>query len=446
MFSTPRTTDTATGTTDRRGRLRLGVVIVAVLVRGGFLWGEGTTRLEADPDSYRRLALNVRQHGTFGDPETENGSGQDVRVRPTAYRPPLYPLILAAAVRGNQLTPLAVALLHVLLGVLTVDLVFQLGQAWHSAGAGAIAALLTACDPILLNQSAVVMTETLATFLAALALYCLTHWGRRPSYFLAILSGSALALTALCRPTFFLWLGAVLAMLLVTARSRRTRSETLVCLFTVVVILSPWATRNWLVFGRPILATTHSGYTLWLANNEDWYRYLGEPHGTDVWDSRDLDDRYRQVRAALQNELQEDRWARQQALATIREHPGTFLYACLVRVGSLWGLVPHRLSPDESRARSLSRYAVGVWYAVLFGLALWGLGCVGVQLRSRPWLWGVLLVLTFTAVHTVYWTNLRMRAPLMPLVGIASAVGLLRLRRIPQPEASRERPQPRHRR
>jgi hypothetical protein len=217
----------------------------------------------------------------------------------------------------------------------------------------------------------------------------------------------------------------VLATLLVTARSRRTRREALVCLWAAVVTLAPWAVRNWVVFGRPGLTTTHGGYTLWLANNEDYYQYLGESQRTELWNSRDLDNRYLQIRAALRDEVQEDRWAHEQAVATIRRHPGTFLYACLVRVGSLWGLVPQRLSPDESPARCLSRYAVGVWYAMLFGLAAWGLGRLGGQWRRRPWLWGVLLALTFTAVHTVYWTNLRMRAPLMPVVCVVSAVGLL---------------------
>jgi hypothetical protein len=36
----------------------------------------------------------------------------------------------------------------------------------------------------------------------------------------------------------------------------------------------------------------------------------------------------------------------------------------------------------------------------------------------------VLLCLSFTAVHTFYWTDLRMRAPLMPFVALVAAAGL----------------------
>jgi hypothetical protein len=42
-------------------------------------------------------------------------------------------------------------------------------------------------------------------------------------------------------------------------------------------------------------------------------------------------------------------------------------------------------------------------------------------------MWGILLALVFTAVHTFYWTNIRMRAPLMPAVAIAAAAGAARI-------------------
>ena len=43
--------------------------------------------------------------------------------------------------------------------------------------------------------------------------------------------------------------------------------------------------------------------------------------------------------------------------------------------------------------------------------------------RYTPWLWGALLAATFTAVHAVYWTDMRMRAPLVPFVSLVAAAG-----------------------
>jgi hypothetical protein len=54
-----------------------------------------------------------------------------------------------------------------------------------------LGAALVACDPILLNQSTLVMTETLAAFLAALVLVLLTAVVERGSIRLAVLAGLA---------------------------------------------------------------------------------------------------------------------------------------------------------------------------------------------------------------------------------------------------------------
>ena len=72
----------------------------------------------------------------------------------------------------------------------------------------------------------------------------------------------------------------------------------------------------------------------------------------------------------------------------------------------------------------MARYAVGVWYAVVLVLAMVGAGTLGDDWYHPPWLWGLLLCLSFTAMHTIYWSNLRMRAPLMPVICLVATVGV----------------------
>ena len=70
------------------------------------------------------------------------------------------------------------------------------------------------------------------------------------------------------------------------------------------------------------------------------------------------------------------------------------------------------------------RIAVGMWYLGLFGLILMGV-CDGRRLIWQPpWLWGLLLCISLTAVHCFYWSNLRMRAPLMPVLSVMAARGV----------------------
>lgn len=430
----------------------LAVVLLALAVRGGVLMLPGA--LTEDPDGYRALAENVVAHGCFGRGDV-----------PTAYRPPLYPLVLAPAVALGPNGSTAIRVLHLALGVATVWLTYRLGQSWGLGRWALVAAALVACDPILLAQSRLVMTETLATFLAVASLLALTAAARRPTVGRSALAGAALGAAALCRPTFLVPLAVAAVVLPGLARPWSQRFKTLAGFaVAAAVVLAPWAVRNQVRFGRPIVATTHGGYTLLLGNNPWFYEYLREGCWGTAWDPTAFHEHWA-ARASLDtpaDELRTDRLAYTEAWETIGNQPGMFAYSCLVRAGRLWGPLPHRTEADESPTHAAARYAVGAWYLAEFVLALVGLiathraaGLVlphraarlvpalgrrrhkaggslnagGSSKIGRPfsWSWGVILVVAFTAVHAFYWSNLRMRAPLMQVVTLAAAAGVGRL-------------------
>ncbi len=92
-------------------------------------------------------------------------------------------------------------------------------------------------------------------------------------------------------------------------------------------------------------------------------------------------------------------------------------------MGRLWTPLPHPLSSDESASRTWARWCVALWYIVIYAGTAVGLGVLGRRMLVHPWIWGVLCVIAFTLVHSVYWSNMRMRAPLMPVVYLAFVVG-----------------------
>lgn len=373
-----------------------------------------------DPDGYRRLAENLIAHGTFGEGDT-----------PTAYRPPLYPLMLTGCVALGEHARVAIGVLHVLLGVATVGLVLLLGRWWGLGNRGAaIAALLVACDPILLSQSAQVMTETPAAFLATLGLVMLTLSLRQSHCYAwtAMTTGIALGLGALCRPTFLLWT-IVAGAALVYFRWRSASYRTLAFMLGVLIVLSPWAIRNQIQFGRPIVATTHGGYTLLLANNPEFYQWLRSGSWGSVWQAGQFNAAWE--RRAPRDEVQADRLAYAEAWQTIRREPAAFAYACLVRIGRFWSPLPHQVVSGEALPRRLFRYAVAVWYVLEFLLAAIGIWHIcrsdgssppsTFRLPLSPWLHGLLLVACLTAVHAVFWTDMRMRSAAMPVVALTAA-------------------------
>ena len=491
--------------------------LVALLVRGVALFISPSS-FDADPDGYMALAENWYSYGVYGNRET-----------PTAFRPPLYPaalktLILCrvsserpkvksgksnsqtekriiASSPNKRLNPVAdffdrnvalsrnasVALLHWILGVATALIVwFYARRAGLSPILALLAGTLVVFDPILLQQSRLVMTETAAAFFSALLLLTTTATIQKRdskfSWFYYALVGVLFGLATLCRPAFYVFSGLVFLNLVVVeiaslVRKRRERQTDLVSalcggalriacfILGLALVVAPWTLRNEREFGKTILTTTHGGYTLYLANNPEIYAHYRSSFPFNLWNPESFHDRRsREIEAAIkenkiqdgtvESELFQDEWNRQKAIQTINEDRAGFYYSCLIRSCELWRFLPNDVSAfadDEqperkktfagmplSQAVDLARYAVAAFYLLEFILAL--LGCLALRLSLKrqsndetipkvslwesPFIWGFLLVLSVQLPHLVYWTNMRMRAPLEVFIPILAVMSL----------------------
>jgi hypothetical protein len=281
------------------------------------------------------------------------------------------------------------------------------------------------------------MTETLATFLAVVALLTLGIAGRSGTARASLLAGLAIALATLSRPTFLSWgILAVLALLIVPGQQSKVITTpaaprwrwvpAVACLVGLVIGLSPWVIRNWVQVGRPIATTAHGGYTFLLANNGDYFRHLRDEGWGKVWTSEALVARWQTEveRARANDELSRDRLAYQLAWHDIRQQPAMFATACMVRLGRFWSVIPHRLTIDESAPRTALRWSVGVGYALEHALMLIGIArLLRGAAASKCWLWALLLMICFTGAHLFYWTDMRMRAPVVPAECLFAVVG-----------------------
>ena len=481
----------------RRGD-RQNVALVAILLLAAglrtaacFHWSDDLTR---DPDAYAAYAERWATTAGFLSPD-----GQ-----PTAFRPPLYPLMLVPIER--MAAPWGVAVMHVALGIATVVLTASLGRRLGLGNWSLLAALVVACDPLLLRYTPQVMTEVTCAFLAVCVLWLAAE---RRSFSLGI----AFGLAVLARPTFWAF-GTLVAIvwarnLFVAWRTRTSlptlradeRNDispqrqqgahvrsTVLILAGVALVVMPWAVRNAVVLGRPILTTTHGGYTLLLANNPVFWNEVvnGPPDAT--WSGESLAAWQQSLEVDMakdgitpDDELARDRWMKDRAITNIREQPGMFLQSIVYRTLRLWDV-----APMSSTLPRPIRWSVTAFYIAVFGLAIAGLirtiastgwtnllfgpplhwgegsGVRGVHRRtsalatdpmnasnegqpisgqpqtasltpgpSSPgeggrgegavWYPVLLLILAFTTVHAVYWTDTRMRAPLVPAVALLAA-------------------------
>lgn len=422
---------------DHHGRLILGIglcLALAVRIAACVLCTDDLTR---DRDVYLGIAENVAAGRGYCSP----GS-----TAATAYRPPLYPLLLAGALAVLP-SAAAVALVNIVFGLLTVVAVWSLGRRWALSCRGrALAVGVIALDPLLMRYTAQPMTECVFAGLTAAAIWALLaaladatspDSARRPvvRWWSA---GFLLGLAALCRPTIWPFIAVLLGVGVVAGFCRRAtflRPATYAGAFVVGLIIAtaPWALRNAWVFGRPIVTTTHGGYTLFLANNPVFYAdAVRQPWGT-VWGRESLERWQQEQLAQMEAELGPnageaawDRWQARQGRRAIQADPSGFAAAVGYRVRSFWSLLPRNEGAPQSAA---VRAGVGGFYAALFSLA--AVGTVAAWRERRP---GLGLLLTFLgcvqAVHLVYWTDTRMRAPLHPILALLAAAAVDALRRV----------------
>ena len=378
--------------------------------------------LKQDPDGYVAVSTYLGAKNTFA--LQENSRGEPV---PTAFRPPLYPYLLSWFDMQNvESRVFQVGVFQFLIGIGTVILVWQLGLRWQlSPTLALVAATLVGLDPILVQQSSQIMTETLATLLAVAALLSLTIATTRRTVW-QFLAGGVLGLCILCRPTFAVWTALVVPLVVGIQASWKRRLLAVAGMsLGIALVVQPWVLRNYAQFGRPIVMTTHGGTALLRGNNALYFQHLKtKPFGTP-WESAALDEQWeRDLRQRnIQDELQADRFAYQLAWQEIANQPSMFAKAILVRLSRLYGVVPWQVDANETPRRRWLRFSIGAFYLVEFTLAFVGIVILGKRLLGPPWIWGTLLVLSFTFVHAFYWTDMRMRAPLVPVIALATAVG-----------------------
>ncbi len=208
-----------------------------------------------DARAYATLGKTLIEQGHFG-----------YGARESAFRPPLYPYLLAAVFRVAGENYLAVRLVQAFLGSLACLALCGVGFSLFGRRAGLLAGLVMAVYPFILYFTAETMTETLFIVLTITAFFLLVLLIRRSDRWLAPAAGLALGLSVLCRPSaliFVLASAAGAGYLLLRGGSRAAAGRLLLSAAIAIVVIVPWSVRNTLLFGRPTFVTTYTGLNLY---------------------------------------------------------------------------------------------------------------------------------------------------------------------------------------
>ena len=117
-------------------------------------------------------------------------------------------------------------------------------------------------------------------------------------------------------------------------------------------------------------------------------------------------------------EPEADRFLRNTVWKLAVDQPGTFLRACVSRLTRFWSPAPATAVYSPAVRWATMLWTIPLWIALVLGLG-----------RRQLWQWpkvaAPLCVFGLTLVHTVYWTDLRMRAPIVPAIALIAAGAIL---------------------
>jgi hypothetical protein len=398
-------------------RIVLALCALVFLAGTAIALARGDSLPYVDEHDYYAIATSVA-----------GGHGFNLEGRPTAWRPPAYPLLLAVPTALGAGIP-QLRILNAGLLALAIYFTHALVRTAAPPPAGLVAAILAAGYPVLLYASGTLFPQTLGALLLVVVVLLLA---RHPGTWGLLGTGLLFGMLILTIPTFIFQLGLIAGWLLWARREPPQRVALMVA--PALGLVGLWALRNYLALGSFVFVTTNAGLPLLVGN------YPGALPDADP--AIYLADLAPQLsRAETMSEVQADHYFRDQALAYITGQPADALRLYALKVLNYFNYRSEIHAAGETTL--LRDLVMALTYLPLLALLALRLLLTHV-IRLSP-LEGLLalLYLSNALIAALFFTKIRYRLPFdLLLIAIAALavfqiVSLGRARRRLQPMGMR---------
>jgi hypothetical protein len=333
-------------------------------------------------------------------------------LRPSADKPPLYPLLEAGVSLLGGRSWAWHQLVGVVAGTGTTIVCGLLGRRIRGAATGLLAAGVAAVYPVLVATDGSLRSESVYALAIAGTLLTALWLRDAPTWRRAAVAGALVALATLVRSEA---LALLVLLVLPLAGPRRTLIAATACL----VVLAPWLVRCWVTLDHPVLVSTNVGGLLAGANCDTTYAgpLLGQ------WDFGCLPP------PAHANEALESARLRSLGLDYAGEHAGRLPVVVAARLGRSFELYRPRQNASmehfyEGRDLRLAQAGTAMYYVLALLAAA---GAMTLRRRGSPW-WILLVPVALVAITTVIsYGFTRFRVAAEPGLVVLAAVGLQRV-------------------
>ena len=391
-----------------------------------FWWRPTTNRsgyhgykLGGDAFYYHWQANALAKGAWFVDPFVWHFMGGT--ERPSATHPPLYVTYLSLWSRLGLDTVTWHRFASCLLGVAAVVMIGIVGRRLGGPTVGLIAAGLAALYPEIWINDGMLLSESMAILMTAIAILAIYAFWQSPTRRNAFLMGLACGVTALSRTELTLLFPAVVIPLALLVKDQSWRERVRLAISACVVgglVLGPWIVFNMTRFEESTTMTSATGAALSAASCDGVYygKFIGYYANCfqGPWPSPSLD------------ESQRDLVPRKQAIEYIKDHWKRVPLVVATRIGRLWGLFKPGQTTWldwwlEGRGRAPTWIGLFFYYALLPFAAF---GLVAMRRKKIP----ILPLLAFAAIATfaaaLTFGVTRYRAPAEVALVLTAAIGI----------------------
>jgi len=247
-----------------RNKLVIYAALAAALLTAGFLgfrgfmrshdttWDENIymmlgEKLHADPLSYSPsfMASSLMESGS---------SVPGYLYEPLFKHPPLFPYLIAAAYHFTNSAVLAAFYVSYISGIFIVLMAFLIGKEIFDARAGALAALVTAIDPIRLTCSVKMWADSTLAVLMLASLLLFIKAVKREKTLLYVSAGVFAGLAMLVKCSALLLFPIGLSMMFISGHWSTAKKGFLLWPAAAFLVFLPWLLLNYHVYGTGLIS------------------------------------------------------------------------------------------------------------------------------------------------------------------------------------------------
>jgi len=380
-------------------RYLLPLLILAGIARFAYL------SVIVQPHSYPSNVDSIEHHLIAQN--LVEGEGYTLYNHPTAYRAPFLTYYMAfcygifgvnfAIVRGGI----------ILMSLILIWAIYQVGKELFNHRVGIWAALLAAIYPHFIFYNSRIFTETPFALFSILALLFFIKFNKTHALKNLVTTAFFLALAILTRPVGFVLLLFMLIHILLRKSGWMNVKNATMLLLGVMMLISPWMVRNYLVFDRFVPVTTQGAVVAWVGNNHyvAHHPFLRGGHALYQYlpGARNL---------ITDSEVDRSHHAFKQVMNFIKKYPGDIPILIWNKTIRFW--------EKEFVTGSSRRWMYEFSYLFIVLLAGAGLALAFISKKSET----VYLLLFFMANFIpalIFWSGARIRFPAEPVLILFAA-------------------------